>query len=317
LWAAYLEPRSFRLSLRQAKTEAVLTNILDEMNFNNRRAFVWQGHGHTKQGITKVFWAILRFIVANWLLGLAIRLAHFQVLIKSVSVAVALIAILLVFWALWGFVQAMLILGIKRILIVIVSVFILWVAINILTIPDTRPLGTRIFAQLSAATRQMATMLTNPAKSLIQAPKSFLFAYSGRQQPPQMPPGFPTPDVNATPVQVQAEGSELLPVHIPTPQYQATLSGETSPGPTANGEPTDSLTIGAYAQIANTGGQSLRARAEPGTSSEVVARFAPGTRLLILDGPIEKDTFIWWKVQSEDGEGGWCADRWLEPLVNQ
>ena len=101
------------------------------MDFNNRGAFVWQGRGQTKQGIRKLFWALLRFLIADLLLGLAVRLAHFQVPIKSVSVVVALIGIFLVFWALWGLGQAILILGLKRLLIMIISVFVVWATINV------------------------------------------------------------------------------------------------------------------------------------------------------------------------------------------
>lgn len=287
------------------------------MDLNNRWAFIWHGLGGTKQGVVKLFWATLRFFIANLLLGTAVRLAHFQVPIKSVSVVVALVGMFLIFWALWGLGQAILILGLKRMFIAVNSVFILLVAINVLTIPDTRSLGNRITAQLSASTHQIGTSLFNWVESVIQAPNNFLLAYSGQREPPRMPPGFPTPDVNATPVQVRAEGSELLPVHIPTPQPQATLSVEATPGQTTGNEPMPSLQIDSYAQVVNTGGQSLRGRAEPGTGSEVVARFPPGTRLLIVDGPIEMDDFAWWKVRSDEGEEGWCADRWLEPLIDQ
>lgn len=281
----------------------------------NRWWLLWHGCDRAKPGVVKLFWVVLRFFLASWLWGTAVRLAHFQPPTKTAGVVLASGSVLLAIWALWRFGQALLILGIKRLAITVLVAFALLVAINVLTIPDTRPVGTRFVAQLSASAQQVGNTLFNWAKSAIQAPDDFLFAYSGRREPPPLPPGFPTPNPNATPVQVRTAGSESLPVRIPTPQPEPTVFVEVAPVPTTAGETAiPSLQIGGYVQVVNTGGQPLRARAGPGTDNEIVARFPAGTRLLILDGPKSSDDFIWWKVRSEEGEEGWCADRWLAPI---
>jgi len=151
------------------------------IGINNRWSFLWHGRGRAKPGVSKLFWVVIRFSVANWLWGTAVRLAHFQPPTKTAGVVLALVSMLLIIWAFWGFGQALLILGIKRLIITLGSVFILLVTLNVLTIPDTRPVGARIVAQLSASVQQIGNALSNWAKSAIQAPDDFLFAYSGQR----------------------------------------------------------------------------------------------------------------------------------------
>lgn len=281
----------------------------------NRWAVLWRGRDKAMSGVVKLFWAVLRFFLARWLWETAVHLAHFQPPTKTAGVVLALGSVLLVIWALWGLGQALLILGIKRLIITIIVAFVLLVAINVLTVSDTRPVVTRFVAQLSTSVQQIGNILSNWGKFTIQAPDDFSFAYSGRRELLPLPPGFPTPDSNATPVQVSATGSESLPVRIPTPQPELTVVVEGIPAPiTARETANPPLQIGGYVQVVNTSGQSLRARIAPGIDNEIVAYFPAGTRLLVLDGPKSSGDFNWWKVRNEEGEEGWCADRWLASI---
>ena len=278
---------------------------------------LWNGRDRAWPGIIKLFWVIFVFFLSSWLWGTAVRLAHFQPPTKTVGVVLVLGSVLIVIWALWRLGQALLILGIKRLAITIIVIYALLVTVNVLTIPDTRPIGARFIVQLRGSTQQVGDFLSSWTTSVIQAPNDFLFAYSGQRNPPPLPPGFPTPDPNATPVQIGARGSDSLPVRIPTPQPEPTVFAEVAPVPTEAGETTKPfLQIGSYAQVVNTGGQPLRARANPGTDNEIVERFPINARLLILDGPKLSDGFNWWKVRSEEGVEGWCADRWLAPIYD-
>lgn len=54
----------------------------------------------------------------------------------------------------------------------------------------------------------------------------------------------------------------------------------------------------------------LRAREVPGSKGAIVARFAPGAELMVVDGPEEADGRIWWRVRGTTGEG-WCAAEYL------
>ena len=280
----------------------------------NRWMLLWHGSYLMKPGIVKLIRAVLVFFLSSWIWGTGVNLAHFQAPTKTFGVVLALISIFLVILALWGVWQAFVILGIKRLVIIIIIAFTLLVAFNTLTIPDTRSVGSRILFQLSATAQQLGASIIRWAISVVQAPDEFLFAYSGQRDTRPLPPGFPTPNPNATPVQISREGSESLPVQIPTPQQEAENFVPGAPAQTTNQDKTPFLEIGGYVLVVNTGGQSLRARAEPGTNNEIVARFPAGARLLVLDGPIINGDFNWWKVRSEKGEEGWCADRWLAVL---
>ncbi len=90
------------------------------------------------------------------------------------------------------------------------------------------------------------------------------------------------------------------PAQLPMPTTQATLR------------------VGITVRVVNVGASPLRARSGPGLDQPVQARFAEETQVTIVEGPIEADGYIWWRIQSGD-QDGWSADRsvegmiWLEP----
>src|SRR5258706_2222892 len=283
----------------------------------NRLALLWRGRGRFRSGMAQVMWGSVRLIFSNWLWGTAVRLAHFQLPTKRVGLFVALLSIFMTIWALWGFGKALFLMGFKKLIITILAGFLILVSINVLTIPDPRPIGARIVVQLGTSVQQVGNALFNWTNSAKRAPDDFLFAYSGQRALRPLPPGFPTPNPNATPVQISAIGSESLPIRIPTPVLERSVVTDAVPSqPAANDNAAFTLEIGSYAQVVNTGGQPLRARSQPGTDSEIVARFAPSTRLLSLDGPIVSGGLSWWQRRNENGEEGWCADQWLKPMGN-
>ena len=270
---------------------------------------IWHGREEVKPGFTGLIRVFIGFLLASWLWKIALRLAHFQPPAKTIGVTLASLSVLLIIWSIWGSGKAMIILGIKRLILLIIVAFSLFVAVNVLTIPDTRPLGTRIGYHLNMSLQYVGTTLMNWAESSMRAPDEFLFAYSGQREPSPLPPGFPTPDPNTLPVQISEAGSETLHVHIPTPLSSQAFPSSTLP---TNNTAVPGLLVSNYVIVVRTGGQSLRARAQPGVDGEIVAGFPEGSSLLVLEGPVEKDGYIWWKVRGEDGKEGWCADDWLE-----
>ena len=162
---------------------------------------IWEGESRPSQGITKLLWIAVRLLLSSWLWGTGVRLAHFSPPTKSAGLVLALLSIFIFLWAMWGIWQTLLYLGLKRVLLLFVILFLLMVTINVLTIPDERPLSKRLMAQVELTFERINGNLSNWGKSLIEAPDEFLFAYSGRRRLPELPAGFPTPDPQATPVQ--------------------------------------------------------------------------------------------------------------------
>ena len=145
---------------------------------NHWRA-IWQGHGKVRPGIVSLLWATLRFFLASWLWRTAVRLAHSQTPTKSIAVVLALGSMLLIIWALWGGGHAFFILGFKRCVLFITLVFVSLVTINVLTIPDTRPIGSRFVTQVSATTEQIWNTLSNWSRYHYTGPEQFLICIFG------------------------------------------------------------------------------------------------------------------------------------------
>ena len=83
-------------------------------------------------------------------------------------------------------------------------------------------------------------------------------------------------------------------------------------------EPSGSgLTIGKPAIVDNTGGQGLRCRTSPDTkdSSNIVTKLMDGTEVEVIDGPITKPDYTWWKVKTLTHGSCWvAAGDWLHPI---
>ncbi|HLF26369.1 MAG TPA: SH3 domain-containing protein [Anaerolineae bacterium] len=121
---------------------------------------------------------------------------------------------------------------------------------------------------------------------------SVLFGSGRQSQSPATRPTAIVVTVTPTPI-------------VPTP----TLSPEPPAPPTPEG-----LYIGGYALVSGTGGDGLRLRADPGLQTTTLKTAPDGTRLLILDGPREVDSFTWWRLRDpSDGAEGWGAQLYLAP----
>lgn len=87
--------------------------------------------------------------------------------------------------------------------------------------------------------------------------------------------------------------------------------------PTAVLEETENLpgvvSLGMTVQVSGTGQDGLRMRAEPGTDQTVVFVANEGEYFSIIDGPVIKDSLIWWKIQALDNaqKVGWSVQDYL------
>lgn len=95
-----------------------------------------------------------------------------------------------------------------------------------------------------------------------------------------------------------------VPTRAPTPTPSPTL---VAPAPAG-------LAPGARARVTNLGGAALRARTAPGLSSPVTARIPEGREVTVLEGPVEADGYVWWRVEAAEG-AGWVAERSPEGTV--
>ncbi len=91
------------------------------------------------------------------------------------------------------------------------------------------------------------------------------------------------------------------------------------PTPTTQPTPTAAaLHVGGNAKVVNTEGATLRSREQPKLNAPPTAAFKEGEVVRILDGPVEADGFICWKLEGKSGSG-WSAQQskdglaWLQP----
>jgi len=116
-----------------------------------------------------------------------------------------------------------------------------------------------------------------------------------------------TPAVKPSPTPapaVQALYQTLTPTSTPTPQ---------PPTPTPTPLP-GNVNLGQPARIiARTG---LNIREAPATHARRLGNFPPNAVVVVIEGPVEADGYIWWNVDDRHGQAGWVAgsdgeDIWL------
>ena len=73
------------------------------------------------------------------------------------------------------------------------------------------------------------------------------------------------------------------------------------------------VALGMTVQVAGTEQNGLRMRSEPGTDKTVVFLANEGEVFTIVDGPVIKDSLIWWQIQGlDDGQkNGWSVQDYL------
>jgi hypothetical protein len=70
-----------------------------------------------------------------------------------------------------------------------------------------------------------------------------------------------------------------------------------------------------WAIITGTSGARLRVRKAPGTDkNDVIATFAEGEMVHVLEGPQEANGYAWWRVEGGD-KSGWAAATFLQPVA--
>ncbi|MCW5887388.1 MAG: SH3 domain-containing protein [Anaerolineales bacterium] len=73
------------------------------------------------------------------------------------------------------------------------------------------------------------------------------------------------------------------------------------------GAPAQRLVVGEYAQVC-TLRDSVFMRNSPSRSADRIGRYAPGSTLEVMYGPICADDWSWWQVRDESGQTGWMSE---------
>ena len=113
----------------------------------------------------------------------------------------------------------------------------------------------------------------------------------------------------AVPTQTASAGTATTPTLVPTAAAEQTkpVSNDTPVPPPLTNTPSPSPK-----EVYVTSPDGLRVRAGPGLGFDIITTAPMYTQGTVVEGPIEADGFVWWKVKTEDTAEGWCAGDWLE-----
>jgi hypothetical protein len=134
------------------------------------------------------------------------------------------------------------------------------------------------------------------------------------------PPATPTQQAGI--LQPQGDGTPANPLQAfpsPTPAGEQPVAQETQPAATDNQAaaqatqaPASTGAIQPDMQVSVIDGP-LNMRAEPSTSSDIVATLDTGAVLTVTGGPQEGENYVWWNVVDDQGNVGWVAEQFIQP----
>lgn len=130
--------------------------------------------------------------------------------------------------------------------------------------------------------------------------------------PTDTPVRFATPTATPIPLRPTQPALEVTPTDTPpSPTF--------TPFPTSTPQPTPTLpaqiTIGGYVKVLGSEADQLSYRSGPGLNYTRRRLLHDGTILKVLDGPEQANDLTWWRLEGEEGDIGWAADKWLEPTI--
>ena len=120
-----------------------------------------------------------------------------------------------------------------------------------------------------------------------------------------------------------APGTAVLSViKAPTQTPLAPKTTDTpTPEPTSPGQvpvPAGNIVVGDYVQVTGTEGDGLRLHITPGVSSESPYVALEAEVLLVKDGPVDADGYMWWYLQDPYTQDavGWGVSNYLAVVQN-
>ena len=123
----------------------------------------------------------------------------------------------------------------------------------------------------------------------------------------------------ARPAAIPQKPTTAIVTLIPAPTTTSPASTPTeveAPTPTPNVPATfapGTIALGAFVQVAGTGGDGLRLRAEPGLSSEVQYLGLESEVFQVEGGPEQADGYTWWYLVApyDETRNGWAVASYL------
>lgn len=97
---------------------------------------------------------------------------------------------------------------------------------------------------------------------------------------------------------------------LPTPSLAPSITPVPPTPFICAGAPTTRLSVNRQAAVVNV--NNVRLRDNPGLNSNGVMNVPRGEAVLVLEGPVCADSFVWWRVQLGIGTSGWMAEGSLE-----
>ena len=143
----------------------------------------------------------------------------------------------------------------------------------------------------------------------------------------QRPTPTPTTPPTAAPViQVNPDAATpavatplpQLPTDTPVPQAAAPITATAAPAAPAAPPAGNVLAPGAPARVTAPAG--LNYREAPSSQAALIGQFGTGVLVTVLEGPVNADNFIWWKIDDGQGNAGWAAEgdgdtEWISPRL--
>lgn len=121
---------------------------------------------------------------------------------------------------------------------------------------------------------------------------------------------LPTPTI----IRLTAPATAVPSPTSPQPSPTAIPTFTPRPTPDISVAP-EEITVGFYAEVANTDGIGVSLRGGPSTDNSRLFTVPEGTILLVIDGPREANDFFWWQVQVDNGSEGWVAADYIIPAA--
>lgn len=172
-------------------------------------------------------------VLAGLVWNSAVAVARWSSPMKTVSVVLVIIALGLAVWGGWLLWRIFRLLGVRRILILLSVLYLSVVSVRVLIAEEERPLAEKIVLQMQSTASEGWRIMTGFIRSVIEAPATFRFAYTGQS------PANGVPGVEVDPTSMKGE---IIEPTITTTLDELTPAVESTPAPTEFPKTTQILT---------------------------------------------------------------------------